>query len=291
MSCANPANERIVGHLHQLEHQSSQRGNSKLKFTIRKAIRSIRLFPLPIQSIEDAKLLEGVGDFLASKIARFIGTESNASKPAEAAPCLHSPPAGAEAAAAAATAPVRDAYVPSFGKGPWYALVSTWLAGATASHTAAPKADLLQKLNQAFASRDLPHALRSGQGTWNSSIRAVVSRGLLQKMSSGGRECRYYLTAAGSAAAQQAVNCQDAAGLELVRRDWPRIVSVRSVNVVPMLVNKLVRSGLLVSVHSRIYILPRSSGYPIDLNGMRGNGAWFLPIGSGARSSDGHQWS
>jgi hypothetical protein len=153
--CANAANLGIIGHLKQLEHQQSQRGNSNLKFTIRKAMKSIKLFPLPINSIEDAKLLEGVGDFLASKIARYIEAHGGG--------CHNGAPTGSDNLAteqgpssSSSTSSSSETYVPAFGKGPWYALVSTWLSGGDSLEAAVPKATIVHKMNEAFATMQLP---------------------------------------------------------------------------------------------------------------------------------------
>jgi hypothetical protein len=161
MSCANVANLGIIGHLKQLEHQQSMRGgNSNLKFTIRKAIKSIRLFPLPILSVDDARLLEGVGDFIATKIARWIDANGSSSSGSSStsggcgggrsekrAPAQR-PPSEASSSTSAAGS---DTYVPAFGKGPWFVIISTWLSGADVQGKAVSKAVIMQKMSEAFA--------------------------------------------------------------------------------------------------------------------------------------------
>ena len=67
-----PQNESIVEMLTKLQAQQASRGNKNARFTYRRAIRSVRLYPLPIESTEDARSLDGVGSYIASKIGHFV---------------------------------------------------------------------------------------------------------------------------------------------------------------------------------------------------------------------------
>ena len=52
-----------------------------MRFVIRRAVKSIKLFPLPILTTQDALLLEGVGNFVAGKIVKWRNEEGgNAGK-------------------------------------------------------------------------------------------------------------------------------------------------------------------------------------------------------------------
>jgi hypothetical protein len=55
--------------------QSMQRGVANMRFTIRRAMKSIKLFPLPVITASDALLLDGVGNFVAGKIVKWRSEE------------------------------------------------------------------------------------------------------------------------------------------------------------------------------------------------------------------------
>jgi hypothetical protein len=47
-----------------------------MRFVIRRAIKSVKLYPLPITTSQDALLLDGVGNFVAGKIVKWRSEES-----------------------------------------------------------------------------------------------------------------------------------------------------------------------------------------------------------------------
>jgi hypothetical protein len=62
-------NQIAVNHLLKLLHLSSF-GSQRYKATIHRAVRSLCLYPLPIESERDALSLDGVGKFLACEIMK-----------------------------------------------------------------------------------------------------------------------------------------------------------------------------------------------------------------------------
>jgi hypothetical protein len=94
-TCRCHDNEVVLTELKVLEQRNIQRGNTKLKYTLRKAMKSVRLYPLPITGAQDALLLEGVGNWLASQIDKCVSKHRPSST------TLLSEPAGAAADGAA----------------------------------------------------------------------------------------------------------------------------------------------------------------------------------------------
>jgi hypothetical protein len=97
-------NQVAANHLLQLLHLSHF-GTQRYKTTIHKAVRSVCVYPLPIESEKDALALDGVGKFLAREIMRAFGAVVTTCP---------------ETAAVIAETSGRDPlYKPEHGRGPW----------------------------------------------------------------------------------------------------------------------------------------------------------------------------
>jgi hypothetical protein len=106
-------NQIAVNHLLQLGHLSYF-GTQRYKTTIIKAVRSVCVYPLPIESEKDALALDGVGKFLAREIMKSFGAVAERELP-------EAPPETAVLTVSSGRDPL---YKPEHGRGPWGVMVA-----------------------------------------------------------------------------------------------------------------------------------------------------------------------
>lgn len=102
-------NQVAVNHLLRLLHLSYF-GSPRYKNTILKAVRSVCVYPLPIETEKDALSLNGVGKYLAKEIMKsFNVSRSNET------PSLTSQ---------TEISPAEPVYKPEQGRGPWAVMIA-----------------------------------------------------------------------------------------------------------------------------------------------------------------------
>ena len=69
---ACPENQRIVNHLAKVAHRCLVTKREGYRFSILKAIKSVKLFPLPIESLEECLMLDGVGPSIAAEMMKAV---------------------------------------------------------------------------------------------------------------------------------------------------------------------------------------------------------------------------
>ena len=69
---ACPENQRIVNHLAKVAHRCLVTKREGYRFSILKAIKSVKLFPLPLESLEECLMLDGVGPSIAAEMMKAV---------------------------------------------------------------------------------------------------------------------------------------------------------------------------------------------------------------------------
>eukprot|EP01036_Dinobryon_divergens_P026834 gene26834-35526_t len=211
---ANPANEPAVIHLQSImkrfsdklsgTEEAGARGHSYQKvphqlFVYKKAITSLRKYPLMIQSKADAMRLDGIGDKLATEIMTALFPDSNPTKSKKATKekslsvrsinTINIPTQENEVAGASTntslqtrggphTSEMKQPYYPSEGKLPWAVMLTLhWLGGIATR-------DVLQNaLESKVLDGQLPPTLNGcgekGKEACTCAIKTLRSRGLI----------------------------------------------------------------------------------------------------------------
>ena len=68
-------NKKLADILKKEAHQWRKNGNQRMAMTFKRAIKSMSMYPLPIQSSGDALKLTGVGSFIAKRIDAILSTD------------------------------------------------------------------------------------------------------------------------------------------------------------------------------------------------------------------------
>ena len=67
-SCANSANEIILNSLKKWEKQCRHTRRHKMSFTYKRAIKSVKIYPLPLTNVKECLKLAGIGQYIANQI-------------------------------------------------------------------------------------------------------------------------------------------------------------------------------------------------------------------------------
>ncbi|CAN0170074.1 unnamed protein product, partial [Phaeothamnion confervicola] len=76
--CACRANDPLLNELRQLAGDCVRTGRQPLRLSVLRAIKSVKRYPLPIRTHEDACALEGVGGYIAQRMMRGMRDPSRA---------------------------------------------------------------------------------------------------------------------------------------------------------------------------------------------------------------------
>ena len=77
---ACPENQRILNHLSKVAQRCLVTKREGYRFSILKAIKSVKLFPLPLESLEECLMLDGVGPSIAAEMMKAVVDENIPSK-------------------------------------------------------------------------------------------------------------------------------------------------------------------------------------------------------------------
>ena len=171
------SNTCIRDHLYKLLQNSTFNGQHNFKFALKKAIKSVCSFPLPIESEKDAMALEGVGPALAKEMMKARQKAAEQHNPASASTDVDNIGDGYICSQTKDTALTTSIdcskYRPCHGRGPWAILCALHILGSTSDKTSI--VDSLQR-----------HAIKvhescdiNSSAIWSRSVKSLIEKGLL----------------------------------------------------------------------------------------------------------------
>jgi ERCC4-type nuclease len=189
------SNACIASHLAHLLKNSTFSGQHNFKFALKKAIKSVRSFPFPIETESEALNLEGVGPALAREImkARSKNAEKSIAESAVQRLIPDAPPRNDQGESIK--------YHPCEGKGPWAVL---W----TLHHLqgAADKSTILQSI-ATHLSCDMNSA-----AVWSRSMKTLKEKGLVVEAGAPGY-CKQYVLTKPAGEQMAATVCRESKGV------------------------------------------------------------------------------
>jgi ERCC4-type nuclease len=199
-------NEHIVSCLREFEDQAIEKKQEKLVFTIKKALRSVLKYPLPLKNGQECRVLEGIGPVLATKIDHWLKRKGLYKESDNA---VDIEPSKEPATSSASLIPKANVnlqkkkrqkkYVPKFKSAPWAILVAMYRLYKTRKPGALdPTKEELVSLSSNLS--DTPMLPTSSAKSfkycgWSSMKSTLLAKKLVSIRS--GRPQRFFLTDSG----------------------------------------------------------------------------------------------